>query len=76
MIQATDFVCPTCKAQVGKACTNRELIYSYGRSEFKVAPRFGKPHSERRSLAKSKRKAEVNGNQSSDGAIGEKGAEA
>lgn len=55
MIQATDFVCPTCKAQVGKQCTNQELVYRYGRSEFRTVPRIGKPHSERRSLAKAKR---------------------
>ena len=56
MIQATDFVCPTCKAQVGKSCTNQELVYSYGRSEFRTTPRFGKPHSTRRKLAEKKRK--------------------
>lgn len=55
MIQATDFVCPTCKAQVGKDCTNQELVYSYGKSVFRTVVRFGKPHSERRRLAKSKR---------------------
>lgn len=55
MIQATDFVCPTCHAQVGKPCTNKELVYSYGRSVFKTVPRFGKPHAERRLLARVKR---------------------
>jgi hypothetical protein len=45
MIQATDFVCPACKAQVGKLCQNA------GPSSWRA-----KPHSERRKLAEQKRK--------------------
>lgn len=55
MIQATDFVCPTCKAQVGKPCTNSETVYAYGKAVTKQVHRFGKPHGERRRLARDKR---------------------
>lgn len=57
MIQATDFVCPTCKAQVGKSCTNTETVYAYGKAIHKPIHRFGKPHADRRRLARDKRNA-------------------
>jgi hypothetical protein len=44
MIQATDFVCPQCRAQVGKPCTDQSG--GEHRATF---------HSERRRLAKEKR---------------------
>ena len=45
MIQATDFVCPTCRAQVGKPCVEMNWLI-----------KAGKPHPERRKLARLKRK--------------------
>ena len=55
MIQATDFVCPTCKAQCGKPCVDFEKKFEFGKMVEKPVHRFGKPHADRRRLAKTKR---------------------
>lgn len=62
MIQATDFVCPKCKAQVGKSCVEFEKVFSFGSMVSKPIHRFGKPHAERRNLAKLKRESARPGN--------------
>lgn len=55
MIQATDFVCPVCRSQVGHACIDLKEVFAYGRVVARPTVQRSKPHPERRRLAKAKR---------------------
>lgn len=64
MIQATDFVCPTCKVQVGHACMDMSNVWAYGRVVSRPTVQRSKPHPDRLRLAKNKRnsrKEPING---------------